>query len=457
MKIELDFECGRDLPPISELWGDLPRLNVEDVRRDLPLTKDWIYLDNGATSLTPIPVWEEMARYFTCYNTNVERGAFFIASYATELLHKSHALIARLLLNCEPSELIFTRNLTEGINMVAYSLEAFDWKGKNIIFSDIEHHSNMLPWIRLARRKGAEIRVVETQDGIIDPGALEAIVDDNTLVVSLQHCSNVAGVVQDVKAFSEICNDSNALFVVDGSQGPGHMPVNVKKMGCDFYGFSGHKGPMGPVGSGGLYVRGELIEERIPEYDEEICRSGLLAVHDFEDVESYVKAKFEPMELGGGTIVDVDYDRYILTESPSRFHAGTPSIACEIGLGRAAAYVAEQIGLEEIKNREKTLTKLILDGLSEIDNVEIYGPKEVGIKCGVVTFNVKGWSSQDVSMVLDESYNICTRAGNHCAMAWHKKHGLIDGTVRASVHYYNTEEEIEQFLNGVNGISKELA
>ncbi|MEE8358569.1 MAG: cysteine desulfurase [Candidatus Hydrothermarchaeales archaeon] len=457
MKIELEFDCGRDLTPISDLWENLPKLSVKDVRNHLPMTRDWIYLDNAATSLTPNPIWQEMARYYSCYNANVERGAFFITTYATEVLHKAHQLIAKLLLNCKYHEFIFTKNLTEGMNMIAYSLSDEDWRGKNIVFSDIEHHSNILPWIRLARKNRAEIRVVETDNGVINPNALDANVDENTALVTLQHCSNVTGAVQDIKAFSKICRENDALFAVDGSQAPGHMPVDVKKLGCDFYGFSGHKGPMGPVGSGGLYVKEDLIEEKLQGNGTGLSKSGLKGVHKFEDTESYVKVKFKPMEVGGGTIVDADYDDYILTESPSRYQAGTPNIAGEIGLGRAAVYVSQQIGLTRIKDREKILTRQILDGLSEIDNVEVYGPLKMDIKIGVVSFNIKGWVSHDVSLVLDETHNICTRAGSHCVMPWHKKQALQDGTVRASVHYYNTEGEVDKFIDAIKEISETTA
>ena len=372
-------------------------------------------------------------------------------------MHKAHRTIAKLLLNCKYNELIFTRNTTEAINMVAFSLMEKDWRGKNIILSDTEHHSNLLPWIRLARKTKAEIKVIDSEKGVVEPNTLDESIDENTELVSIQHCSNVTGVIQDINAFSKICNENDTLFVVDGSQGPGHMKVDVKKIGCDFYSFSGHKGPMGPMGSGGLYVRENLMEEKIGGFDEELCKSGLLGIQEFEKKESYVKVNFEPMEVGGGTIVNADYDCYVLTEAPQRYQAGTPNIACEIGLGRAAVYVSQQIGLDKIKEREEKLIKQMLDGLLEFDNIEVYGPEKGDVRAGVVSFNIDGWDSHDVSMILDENYNICTRAGNHCVMPWHKKQNLLDGTVRASVHYYNTEEEIDLLLGAVKEVSKTMA
>ena len=427
-------------------------LTPEEVRSHIPLTSRYIYLDNCATTPVPKPVVEAMLEYFYDYCANVERGAYSIASLADEKWDLARAKVARLLLNCEAEELIFTRNTTEAICTFAYSLEhpllnraggvfrehepLVEWgRGDNIVFSELEHHSNMMPWIRLARHVGAEVRVVpfNTETGQIEAADVEATVDEHTKVLAIQHVSNVTGVIHPVEEFVRIAKEANpdCLVLVDGSQGPGHMPVDVRKIGCDAYAFSGHKGPLGPQGSGGLYVRYEVLE------------------------------RMEPMEIGGGTIADVTTHDYELRDDVlcKRWEAGTPSIACLIGLGRAAEYVAEEIGLERIRRREEELTEQFIEGLLDIPGVEVYGEKEdMSIKAGVVSFNIRGWGSHDVSMALDSEFKppILVRAGHHCAIPACRALGVYErygGTVRASFHYYNTPEEIDKALRAIRKLA----
>ena len=427
-------------------------LTPEQVRADIPLTAKYIYLDNCATTPVPRPVVEAMLEYFYAYCANVERGAYSIASLANEKWDLARAKVAGLLLKCEAEELIFTRNMTEGACIFAYALEhplldrvqgAFveqeplvKWrKGDNIVFSDLEHHSNMMPWIRLARHVGAEIKVVRfnRSTGQIEPSELEKVVDERTRLVALQHVSNVTGVIHPVEEFVKIAKEVNpdCIVFIDGSQGPGHMPIDVKRIGCDAYAFSGHKGPLGPQGSGGLYVRAELLE------------------------------RMEPMEIGGGTIADVTTGDYKLRDDVlcKRWEAGTPSIACLIGLGRAAEYVAKDIGLERVRAREEELTARFIEGLLEIPGVEVYGETEdISIKAGVVSFNIEGWSSHDVALALDSEFKppILMRAGHHCAIPACRALGVYErygGTVRASFHYYNTPEEVDIALEAIRKLA----
>ncbi len=431
--------------------GALP-LTPEQVREHIPLTAKYIYLDNCATTPVPKPVVDAMLEYFYEYCANVERGAYSIASLANERWDRARAKVAKLLLNCDPDELIFARNTTEAICMFAYALEhplldraggvfrehepLVRWeRGDNIVFSDLEHHSNMMPWIRLARHVGAEVRVVRfnRQTGQIEPGELERVVDERTKLVALQHVSNVTGMIHPVEEFVRVAKEANpdCLVLIDGSQGPGHMPVDVRRIGCDAYAFSGHKGPLGPQGSGGLYVRRELLE------------------------------RMEPMEIGGGTIADVTTRDYKLRDDAlcKRWEAGTPSIACLIGLGRAAEYVAEEIGLERIRAREEELTEQFLEGLLDIPGVEVYGETEdLTWHAGVVSFNIKGWDSHDVALALDSEFEppILMRAGHHCAIPACRALGVLErygGTVRASFHYYNTPEEVEVAIRAVRKLA----
>ena len=426
-------------------------LTPEDVRKHIPLTKRYIYVDNCATTPVPRPVLDAMLEYFLDYCANVERGAYSIASLANEKWDAARERAARLLLNCDPDEFIFTRNFTEGACMVAYALEHPLWnrsggtfrehdpiirweRGDNIVFSSLEHHSNMMPWIRLARRVGAEIRVVEfdVDSGMIKPEAVEETVDEHTKLLAIQHVSNVTGVVHPVEEFVRIAKEKNpdCFVFVDSSQGPGHMPVDVRRIGCDALAFSGHKGPLGPQGSGGLYIKREHME------------------------------RMDPMEIGGGTIADVTTSDYELRGDvlSKRWEAGTPSVACLIGLGRAAVYVAEEIGLGRIEERERMLTEMFIEGLLEIPNVMVYGEKEdMNIKAGVVSFNIKGWSSHDVSLALDaKEPPILTRAGHHCAIPACRRLGVYEeygGTVRASFHYYNTPWEVEATLKAIRELA----
>jgi len=426
-------------------------LTPEDVREHIPLTKKYIYVDNCATTPVPRPVLDAMLEYFLDYCANVERGAYSIASLANEKWDAARERAARLLLNCDPDEFIFTRNFTEGACMVAYALEHPLWnrsggafrehdpiirweRGDNIVFSSLEHHSNMMPWIRLARRVGAEIRVVEfdVDSGMIKPEAVEETVDEHTKLLAIQHVSNVTGVVHPVEEFVRIAKEKNpdCFVFVDSSQGPGHMPVDVRRIGCDALAFSGHKGPLGPQGSGGLYIKREHME------------------------------RMDPMEIGGGTIADVTTSDYELRGDvlSKRWEAGTPSVACLIGLGRAAVYVAEEIGLGRIEERERMLTEMFIEGLLEIPNVMVYGEKEdMNIKAGVVSFNIKGWSSHDVSLALDaKEPPILTRAGHHCAIPACRRLGVYEeygGTVRASFHYYNTPWEVEATLKAIRELA----
>jgi cysteine desulfurase/selenocysteine lyase len=405
---------------------------VEEVRNDIPLTKKCIYADNGATTPVPLPVINAMTEYFLEYCSNVERGTYSIAQKASEKWAEARGNVSKILLNCGTEEFIFTRNLTEAANIVAYALEhpllndgkeqepIIKWKkGDRIVSTIMEHHSNFMMWLRLAKRLNLDFDVVKpANDCRLLPELFD--IDEKTKFVSFQHVSNAVGTVHAVKEIIKKIKEKNpdCLVFVDGSQGPGHMPVNVNDLGCDFYGFSGHKGPLGPQGTGGLYVKKEIIE------------------------------KMEPMILGGGIISDVAANGYRLADTYSkRFDAGTPNIPGMIGLGRAAEYVNE-IGVGNIERREKKLGGTLLDGLSRMKDVEVYGPDD---DRGTITFNIKAWRCHDVSLALDEK-NILTRAGHHCCIPFmrflgiHEKYG---GNVRVSFHYYNTEEEVEKVIDAI--------
>ncbi|MFX1476388.1 MAG: aminotransferase class V-fold PLP-dependent enzyme, partial [Promethearchaeota archaeon] len=277
-------------------------MEPEDMRSDLPITKEYIYFDNAATTLVPKPVIDTMIEYLVEYGANIERGAYSLAAKASEACEKARNNIARLLLHCDPEEFIFTRNQTQASNFVAYALEhpflnrwstgfkmappLVHWTPKSkIITTVLEHHSNLLPWMRLAKHVKAEFVTIEpTPDGRLLPETFAKVVDENTEFVAFQQASNSMGTKHDVAAIVQAIKKANpnCFVFVDGAQGAGHLPVDVKAMGCDFYGFSGHKGPLGPPGTGGLYVQKDLLTRMSPE------------------------------ESGGGTIAAVTAEDYML-------------------------------------------------------------------------------------------------------------------------------------------------
>jgi cysteine desulfurase/selenocysteine lyase len=420
---------------------ELKQLSVEDVRNDIPLCKKYIYVDNGATTPVPQPIVDAMCEYYEDYCTNIDRGAYSIAEKATFKYENARRNAAEILMNCKMEEFVFTRNLTQCSSIVAYGLEhplldtrdgvfgdikpIVEWKSSdNIVGTIMEHNSNLMPWIRLARRKEIEHRYVyPTDDYVLKPEQFLEQVDSSTRFAAFQHVSNSVGTVHPVKEIIKAIRDvsPDCLIYVDGSQGPGHMPVDVKDLDCDFYGFSGHKGPLGPQGTGGLYIREDIIRD------------------------------MEPMEVGGGTVADVNpYDYTLRTDFPSRrFDAGTPNIPGLIGLGRAAEYVGKQIGLKKIDQRERMLASKLFEGISHLEDIEIYSPRDKKYRSGVVTFNVKGMNCHDLALYLEEEYNILTRAGAHCCHPLLKHMGIYDkylGNDRASFSYFNTEEEVKQII-----------
>ncbi len=393
----------------------------EDVRKDIPLTSEVIYFDNTATSLTPRPVIRAMDEYYLKYRANVHRGVHRLSQMATHKYEESRKVVADFL-NAEFEEIVFTKNTSESLNLVALGLEHIFKPGDRIVTTPYEHHSDLLPWQRLAKKKGLRLEFIGGDDeGNLDLSDAERKVKEATLV-AVQHVSNALGVIHEVEELGKMAKDEGAIFVVDAAQSAGHMEVDVKKLHADFLAFSGHKGPMGPTGIGVLYVNKEFFEA------------------------------FEPPLIGGGTIEDVDLYGYTLTEPPERFEAGTPNIGGAIGLAAGIQYI-QRIGLEEIERQEKKLVKRITEGLDELE-VPWYGPRDIKKHAGVVSFNVPPLHPHDVAAILDE-HNIMVRSGHHCALPVMKKLG-INGTVRASFHVYNSVEEVEAFLRVLEELVRNL-
>ncbi len=397
-------------------------MKTTDVRRDIPLLEDVIYLDAASTTPTPRPVIEAMCDYFYNYNANTGRGAYQMAIRATEKMDQARKKIAGFV-NAYPDEIIFTKNTTEAINMVASGLE-FE-EGDNIVVPNIEHHSNLVPWLNL-RSKGVELRVVRAdENGVIDPDSVEKAVDENTRLISITHISNSIGSVQPVAEIAQIASETGALYLVDAAQSAGHMGVDVKKLGADFVAFPGHKGFLGPVGTGFLY-----------------CARN-------------VQEKLQPLNLGGGTVDQVTEDNFELTEAPYCFEGGTQNIAGFIGLGTAMDYLI-RIGMSNVARHSRELTRFMYQEIHDLEKVTVYGsPENI---YGIVSFNIDNINPHDLAKILDESRSICVRSGFHCAIPSMKHIGAyeVGGTVRASIHYYNTREEIEILAETLREVSKFL-
>ena len=408
-------------------------MNIEEIRKDFPiLNRGIIYMDSAATSLTPEPVLDAVLDYYRNYNANVGRGVYKLTQIASQNYEDAHRNVAKFI-GTTANELIFTKNTTEGINTVASGIGLK--KGDKVVVSLWEHHSNLLPWIRAKKTLGIDLEVVKpnaisegeakTQCALETSDFVDAI-DKKTKMVAITHVSNALGSILPVKEISKLCAENNALLLVDAAQSAPHLKIDVRDMGCDFLAFSGHK-MLGPTGIGGLVIKEELMDE------------------------------MEPLTVGGGAVEDASFADYRLKQSYEKFESGTPNIAGAMGLSAAVAYL-EGIGMEKVKAWEEKQGKRIIEGLRELDNVEIYGygseAFERGQRIGVVSFNVNGVNPTEVASRLDREASITVRSGHHCCIPLMNYLGLgAEGTVRSSVYLYNTEAEVEKFLDLIRKIS----
>ncbi|MFN3285862.1 MAG: cysteine desulfurase [bacterium] len=397
-----------------------------DVRADFPLLqrsvdgKPLVYLDSAATSQKPRAVLEALQRYYEEYNANVHRGLYRIAERATLAYEEARAKVAAFV-GARPEELVFTRGTTEAINLVAYAWgDAFVRAGDEVLVTEMEHHSNLVPWQLLAQRRGARLRVlrVRPEDGTLDLDALDRLLTERTRIVAVAHQSNVVGTINPVRDICERAHAAGAVVLVDGAQSVPHMPVRVEELGCDFLAFSGHK-MCGPTGIGALWGRRELLEAMPPFH-------------------------------GGGEMIErVELERSTYKDPPHRFEAGTPNIADAIALGVAVEYL-QTVGMEAVREHEKALVRYAMAQLAEVRGVRVYGPKDPELRGGALAFTLEGVHPHDVAQVLDEQ-GVCVRAGHHCAQPLHRALGLA-ATARASVYLYNTPEDIDALVRGLERV-----
>jgi len=391
-------------------------MKIEDCIVDFQIPRSLHYMDSAATSLVPEPVITSMNEYDRQYRSNVGRGMHRLTRVATQKYQDAHELVSNFICGKEGTT-VFTRNTTEAINMVAAGL---DWHpGDRIVTTVVEHHSNLLPWLRL-RQKGVEVDVIQPGEaGVFDLEAFEEAITNDTKLVAVSHASNVLGTVQPVREIAEICKAKEAYFLVDGAQSVPHFPVDARSMGCDFLCFSGHK-MLGPTGTGVLWMRDEVIS---------------------------------PLILGGGTVEDVSTEGYTLTGGYRRFEGGTPNISGAIGLGQAVKYL-ESLRMDTIFRHEQKLTEHLLTGLAGIDKVTVYGPQDTKNRIGVVSFTIDRIHPHEIAYLLDERAAVLVRSGDHCCIPLMKHLGLESGTVRASLYLYNTLEEVDLLIESVEEIAR---
>ncbi|MEM0440117.1 MAG: cysteine desulfurase [Candidatus Caldarchaeum sp.] len=383
------------------------------IREDFPVFRNrpnLIYLDSTATSQKPVQVIEAVADFYRRSNANVHRGVYALSVEATELYEGNRKKVAEFINARSSREIVFVRNTTEALNLVAHSLGISRLKrGSKIVLTMMEHHSNIVPWQIVSKIMGHRVEYVPfTDDGYLDIAAGEKLLKDAD-VFSFVHASNVLGTVNDAKQLCKLAQENGAITVVDAAQSVPHMPVDVQDIGCDFLAFSGHK-MLAPTGIGVLYGRKELLEE------------------------------LEPFMGGGEMIKEVYLDRAVWNDPPWKFEAGTPHVAGAVGLGAAVDYL-RRLGMDNVREHEHRLTARVLETLSELKWVKIYGPENPEHRCGLVAFNLADIHPHDLASFLDKD-NICVRAGHHCAMPIHTKLG-IPASTRASFYIYNTAEEIE--------------
>ncbi|CAI6021243.1 Cysteine desulfurase SufS [Paenibacillus sp. JJ-100] len=374
-----------------------------------------VYLDSAATSQKPRAVIDAVKHYYEYENSNVHRGVHTLGSRATDAYEGAREKVAKFINARRTQEIIFTRGTTTALNLVASSYARANCKeGDEIVITQMEHHSNLIPWQQVAKETGATLKYIPLQpDGHIELADVEQTITNKTKIVAIAYVSNVMGIVHPVKQIAEIAHRNGAVIVVDGAQSTPHMKIDVQDLDCDFYALSGHK-MCGPTGIGALYGKKALLES------------------------------MEPIEFGGEMINDVGLYDSNWKELPWKFEGGTPIIAGAVGLGAAIDFL-EQIGMDEIAHHEGVLAAYATERLSEIEGLTIYGPAKRHV--GVVTFNLGDVHPHDVATVLDAS-GIAIRAGHHCCqplMRWLE----VSSTARASFYLYNNEQDVDRLVSAL--------
>lgn len=405
-------------------------IDIEKIRKDFPILnqnindKPFVYLDSAATTQKPIQVIEAMGIYNKLSNANIHRGAYTLSIRATEMYDEARKRVKEFINAPYDESIIFTKNTTEALNLVAFSygLENVS-ENDEIVVLISEHHSNILPWQMVAKKNNAKLKFVYLNDDYtVDMKDFKEKVTEKTKIVAAAHISNVLGTINPIKEIIDYAHEMNAIAVIDGAQAAPHTKVDIEKLNADFYAFSGHK-MLGPMGIGVLYGRRELLE------------------------------KMGPFLSGGDMIEYVEEESSTFAELPYKFEAGTQNVEAAVGLKVAIDYI-EEIGIEKIKNHEMELTKYAMEKMNEIPYITIYGTKDIDKKSSVISFNIENIHPHDVATILD-SYGVALRAGHHCAQPLMKYLG-INATCRVSFYLYNTIEEVDIFIESLKNVRKWL-
>ena len=408
---------------------DLMPLNIHNVRKDFPILQRetskgvrLVYLDSTATSQKPLSVIEAMNNYYLRSNANIHRGVHTLAEEATTLYEEAREKVARFINAPSAKQVIYTRNTTESINLVAYTWARANLKsGDLVILTEMEHHSNLVPWHMLQAERGIELDFIPVTDsGLLDLDACKTLLTRTPKLVSFTHMSNVLGTINPAAEIIRMAHEAGAITLVDAAQSVPHLKVDVQALDADFLAFSAHK-MCGPTGIGALYGKADLLE------------------------------KMPPFLGGGDMIKEVKLRSFRPNSLPHKFEAGTPAIAEAVGFGAAVDYLIS-VGMDNISAHEHELTEYALERLVEIPGVKLFGP-DAGHKGGVAAFILDGIHPHDVAQILDKD-GIAVRAGHHCAQPLHEKFG-IPATSRASFYLYNTKEEVDLLVNGIYKV-KEL-
>ncbi len=413
-------------PEALRKQSDEQHFDVARIRSDFPILgvkvngKHLAYLDSGASAQVPTQVIERLVRYHSSEHANIHRGVHYLSETATAAYEDARTKLRKFINASEKREIIFTSGTTNAINTVSHGFgRVFVGAGDEIVVSEMEHHSNIVPWQMLCEEKGAKLRVIPIDDaGQLLLEEYQKLLNPRTKLVAVTHVSNVLGTVNPVKEMIELAHAQGIPVLLDGAQGVPHMKVDVQDLDCDFYAFSGHK-MCGPTGIGVLYGKASWLD------------------------------KMQPFEGGGSMILSVSFEKTTYTGIPDKFEAGTPPIAAAIGLGEAVDYL-ESVGMDGITSHEHDLLMYATDLLSDMKGVRIFGTASE--KASVLSFNIEGVHAHDAGTILDDE-GVAVRTGHHCAQPLMKRYA-IPATVRASMYLYNTVEEVDQLAAAIRRVQQ---
>ena len=395
-------------------------MNIEEIKKDFPLLKNRniTYLDSGATTQKPVQVIDAVKDFYEYFNANPHRGAYSLSMEATEMYENTRGKIAKFINSRQAQEIIFTKNASEALNLIAYSYGMENLKkDEKIVLSIMEHHSNLVPWQKVSKVTGAKLEYMYINDNYeISDDEIESKITDNTKIVAITHVSNVLGTINDVKKIIKYAHKKGAVVVLDASQSIPHMKIDVQDLDCDFLVFSGHK-ILAPLGIGVLYGKKEILN------------------------------KMTPFLMGGDMIEYVYEQETTFAPLPNKFEAGTQNVEGVIGLGAAIDYI-ENMGYDKIQEIENKVVSYAIEELKKLDYIELYLTPNLSNHSSVISFNIKGIHPHDAASILD-SEGVCVRSGNHCAQPLLRYMG-IDSTCRASFYFYNTKEDVDKLIKALN-------